>query len=254
MPLGRSERFSIPRLQPPPLNAHYEGEYADREIRWRRLGAVDKVENIVSLLGPRAAEVRSVLEAGCGTGAVIATLSRHLDADEFTGVDMADPNLHADPLVAETGVRLLRSDGERLPFEDGSVDLVYASHVLEHVEDERGFLRELARVASKYVIVEVPCELTLLTSTGKLQHTLTTLGHINSFTPHSFALTLATSGLEVLDLRVFDHSEAVQAFYSSPLKGKLKRAIRSGLLNLHPGLAVKLFSYHCGALCDVRAK
>jgi len=62
--------------------------------------------------------------------------------------------------------------------------------VLEHVEDERGFLREMARVARKYIVVDVPCELTLLTTSGKLQNTLT-IGHINSYTPQSFALTLA---------------------------------------------------------------
>jgi ubiquinone/menaquinone biosynthesis C-methylase UbiE len=252
MVLARSERLKIPALRPPLLNAHYEGEYDERAMRWRRLCAIDKAENIVRLLGPRAGEVRTVLEAGCGTGAVVATLTRYLAADEFIGVDMADPNLHADPLVAETGVRLVQSDGASLPFEDASIDLVYASHVLEHVEDERGFLRELARVARKYVVVEVPCELTLQTNAGRLQHSLTTLGHINSFTPHSFALTLATSGLDVIDLQLFDHSVAVQGFEGSPLKGRLKRAIRSGLLNLHPGIAAKLFSYHCGALCDVR--
>ena len=132
-------------------------------------------------------------------------------------------------------------------------EAAFVIDMLEHVEDERGFLRELARVARKYVVVEVPCELTLQTTTGKIQSNLTALGHINSFTPHSFALTLATSGLEVADLQVFDHSEAIQIFRSSPLKGKLKRAIRTGLLKLHPGLAAKIFYYHCGALCDVRA-
>lgn len=222
-------------------------------MEWRRLNAIDKAENIARLLGPRRDEVRSVLEAGCGTGAVLATLSRYLPGAEFVGVDMADPNLHADPMVTQSGVRLVQGDGARLPFEDDSFDLVYASHVLEHVEDERGFLRELTRVARKYVVVEVPCELTLQTTAGKIQSNLTTLGHINSFTPHSFALTLATSGLEVADLQVFDHSEAIQAFNTGPLKGKLKRAIRTGMLKLHPGLAAKIFCYHCGALCDVRA-
>jgi ubiquinone/menaquinone biosynthesis C-methylase UbiE len=252
MRLARSERFDMPALRPPPLNAHHEGRYDEREMEWRRLNAIDKAENIARLLGPRRDELDSVLEAGCGTGVVLAMLRGHLPAAEFVGVDMADPDLHTDPMVAETGIRLVRSDGTRLPFEDGSFDLVYASHVLEHVEDERGFLRELARVARKYVVVEVPCELTLQTTIGTIQHNLTTLGHINSFTPHAFALTLATSGLEVAELRLFDHSEAVQAFHASPLKGKLKRAIRTGMLKLHPGLAAKIFVYHCGALCDVR--
>ena len=74
-------------------------------------------------------------------------------------------------------------------------------------------------------------------------------GHINAYTPESFSLTLATSGLDVLDLRCFDHSVAVHAFHTSTLKGYLKRALRSTLLSVSENLAPKVFTYHCGALC-----
>lgn len=37
-------------------------------------------------------------------------------------------------------------DGVRLPFEDKSFDFVCATHILEHVLNERRFLQELGRV------------------------------------------------------------------------------------------------------------
>jgi hypothetical protein len=37
-------------------------------------------------------------------------------------------------------------DGKRLPFEDGTVDTVFASHVLEHVHDPKMILRDWFRV------------------------------------------------------------------------------------------------------------
>jgi SAM-dependent methyltransferase len=37
-------------------------------------------------------------------------------------------------------------DGRRLPFDDGSVDTVFASHVLEHVDDAKSALRDWFRV------------------------------------------------------------------------------------------------------------
>lgn len=37
-------------------------------------------------------------------------------------------------------------DLTKLPFEDGSYDVVYASHVLEHIQDDRQALREVRRV------------------------------------------------------------------------------------------------------------
>jgi SAM-dependent methyltransferase len=43
------------------------------------------------------------------------------------------------------GVDLL-SDIQRLPFADGSFDLIWCQHVLTHVPDDRASLRELARV------------------------------------------------------------------------------------------------------------
>jgi hypothetical protein len=56
----------------PLFNQYYEGEYSDREIEWRRVCAIDKVSNILALLGGQ--QVQSVLEVGCGTGAVLAEL------------------------------------------------------------------------------------------------------------------------------------------------------------------------------------
>lgn len=40
----------------------------------------------------------------------------------------------------------VQADLRQLPFDDGSYDFVYASHVLEHVDDDRRALAEIARV------------------------------------------------------------------------------------------------------------
>lgn len=49
----------------------------------------------------------------------------------------------------------VRADGRRLPFCDGSFDLVYCNSVLEHLPDERSreaMAREIARVGSGYCV------------------------------------------------------------------------------------------------------
>jgi SAM-dependent methyltransferase len=228
----------------PQYNQHYEGGYTDRGIEWRRLCAIDKVSNIKALLTEK---VQSVLEVGCGTGAVLAELGRRGVGTNHEGVDLAAPDAHVDP--GATHLSLKEYDGEKLPCPANHFDLVYASHVVEHVPHPRLFLSEIARVTKRLVYLEVPCELHLRTRHSDIQNTLK-IGHINSFSPESFALLCQTAGLKVLDIRLFDHSLGVHAFHTSRVRGVVKMKMRRSLLSMNPILASRLFTYHCGALCE----
>ena len=46
-------------------------------------------------------------------------------------------------------------ENKDLPFEDNQFDFVYASHVIEHVEDVSHFIKELQRI-SKLGYIELP--------------------------------------------------------------------------------------------------
>jgi SAM-dependent methyltransferase len=225
------------------FNKHYEGHYSESALEWRRLGAVDKANNLERLLAGR--QVDSVLEVGCGTGAVLANIAARGIGRKHTGVDLADPNMHADPRTL--GLDLRAYDGARLPFEDCSFDLVYATHVVEHVPDPRGFLAELARVSRGLIYVEVPCELHARVTRRALQAALDT-GHINAYSPEYFLVLLQTTGMEVVDLELFDHSLAVHCYGSSTFKARLRMLLRRWLLQINPILASRFFCYHCGAL------
>ena len=230
-------------------NAHYEGVYSAQERDWRRVCAVDKADHIAGLLGAAAARVGNVLEVGCGTGAVLARLSAIGVGRDFTGIDVIDPatNLEIDG-AASAPFRWSSYDGATIPFADGSFDLVYASHVLEHVPEPRALLYELARVSRDFIYVEVPCELHARTSRRALQSTLD-IGHINFYTPDTFRLLLETVGLKVKDFGTWDHSLPVHAFHSSRMKGLAKSIVRKSLLTVSPGVATRLATYHCGAIC-----
>lgn len=230
-------------------NAHYEGVYSAQERGWRRVCAVDKADHIAGLLGPSAAKVGNVLEVGCGTGAVLARLSAIGIGRDFTGIDVIDPatNLEIDGAAA-VPFRWSSYDGATIPFADRSFDLVYASHVLEHVPEPRAFLHELARVARTFVYVEVPCELHARTNRRALQSTLD-IGHINFYTTDTFRLVLETAGLHVTGFGTYDHSLQVHAFQSSRVRGLAKSIVRKSLLSVSPAFATRLATYHCGALC-----
>ena len=231
-----------------PHNAHYEGRYSSREMEWRRICAIDKVNNLQAVLGNTCVE--TVLEVGCGTGAVLSELRGRGVGFRHVGIDMTDPHIHAEPDSRD--LTLMLYDGVKLPFEDASFDLVYASHVVEHVPDPRGFISELSRVSKKAIYIEIPCEQHCRTTRATLQNTVA-IGHINVYSPESFCLLLQTSGLIVENLQLFDHSLAVHSFHDGMrMKGRLKKMVRGAILGFSPTLASRIFTYHCGTLCLAR--
>ncbi len=227
----------------PPYNEHYVGAYDERGLQWRRIGAADKARNIAQLLGPRT--LGPVLEVGCETGAVLAALQTRGIGAAFAGIDLADPDPHRDPAAGSFDLRAY--DWVSLPFLYQSFDLVYATHVLEHVSEPRALLAEMLRVTRDLIYLEVPCELHARTSVKELQRSLN-IGYINAYTPESFQLLIETSGIEVLEFGVFEHSLDLHRFGSSEVKARLKHAIRKHLLTLNSALATRVFTYHCGAL------
>jgi SAM-dependent methyltransferase len=228
-----------------PFNEHCAGIYnREREIEWRRIGAIDKVSNIQSLL--RTEKVQSVLEVGCGTGAVLSELARRGIGTSHKGIDLTTPGTHVDP--ASKDLSLSEYDGTNIPFPDGTYDFVYASHVVEHVLNPRGFILEISRVAKRLVYLEVPCELHARTRHSDMQTSLDT-GHINSYSPESFSLLCQSSGLTILDSTLFDHSLDVHKFHTSYARAVIKMRIRRALLSANPILASRIFTYHFGVLC-----
>jgi SAM-dependent methyltransferase len=240
MPKGT---FVVPDLQDLYSRPH------DAEFKmWREHGARYKAENILALTKEFRSEITSVLEVGCGTGDVLIELCRRELGERLVGIEIGiNPGGENKNLSRERPV-IHAYDGKRIPYPDDSFDLVYATHVLEHVLDERGFLSELKRVSKMFIVVEVPCELHLRTTYQTLQTTLN-IGHINAYTPESFALTLETSGLTVARIETFEPGPFLSGGSGRQLKQKAKSALRRAVLSVSPYLAHRIFSYHVAALC-----
>jgi ubiquinone/menaquinone biosynthesis C-methylase UbiE len=239
----------------PSLAKLYSKQYDARMIEWRRLGAIDKAENIERVLSRSRLSANRVLEIGAGTGEVLRQLARRNVGVEFHGIEIGtERSKPREEVVSGKPIILSGYDGKTAPFDAGTFDFVYATHVLEHVTDERQFLSELRRLSSGSVYVEVPLELNLRTSFSALQRTLN-IGHINSYCLESFILTLETSGLEVIDFEIFDQRFAAYRFVDGTFKSALKWGLRYALLRLlGPHVAQKLTTYQCGALCRARSQ
>jgi len=104
--------------------------------------------------------VHSALDVGCGDGRISNGL-RQLCA--VVSVDLSEPAL------LNVGGLAVRASASRLPFPDGSFDLVCCTEVLEHLTDDdyAATLSELKRVTSHYVLLSVPADENLFDESAK---------------------------------------------------------------------------------------
>jgi SAM-dependent methyltransferase len=95
-----------------------------------------------------------VLDVGCGLGLMHRYLVKTFG--QITGVDVAPETVEM-AKKANPAVRYQSYDGENLPFEDGSFDLVFAVCVLHHVPPSKlqRFADEMARVTAKGGMVAI---------------------------------------------------------------------------------------------------
>jgi SAM-dependent methyltransferase len=90
--------------------------------------------------------IHRALDFGSGDGYFSYNLPKHLPIEQVVSVDILDR-------PASLVVPILY-DGRNLPFEDRSFDLVYAIDVLHHCSDPLAALADMARCASRYLILK----------------------------------------------------------------------------------------------------
>lgn len=87
-----------------------------------------------------------ILDLGCGKNALGYAPLRETSNAEVFHVDISKNAYHLE----------VCSDAHHLPFKDKSFDVVYASHILEHLDSPLKGLSEMKRVSKNFVIIRVP--------------------------------------------------------------------------------------------------
>lgn len=87
-----------------------------------------------------------VLDAGCGTGAVISLLHKKYPGKHFTGIDLSDKMIEVAARKGISGVTFVQGDCEELPFLDGSFDAVLCSMSFHHYPNPERFFANVCRV------------------------------------------------------------------------------------------------------------
>jgi len=132
-----------------------EVERRARQSLGRGHGAIHAM--VARLLAQRG--VAGILaDVGCGAGDLARALDRRFAA--VIGVDA----VRYDGLPPEVTFMAADLDAGRLPLDDASVDVAAAVEVIEHLENPRAFVGELARVTRPggWIVVTTPNQLSAL--------------------------------------------------------------------------------------------
>lgn len=144
-----------------------------------------------------------MLDVGCGDGRHIAAAARR--GCFAVGVDYDASELRkARARLGLLPVDLIVADASRLPFRDGAFDAVICTETLEHLPDDRGAMREIARLlrGGGLLLGAVPSHFTeMLFWRLSWGYWHTPGGHVRIYRPRSLATALARSGLRIDDVR-----------------------------------------------------
>jgi SAM-dependent methyltransferase len=237
------------------LREFYEAGYtqsdaaeAERLGRWRELGARSKAAHVRALCARAGLKPRSLVEIGCGDGALLAQLRGF--AAVMDGFELSAPAAELARRAVPEARRIEAYDGDLVPAEDASYDLAILSHVLEHVPDPLPLLTEAARIAG-HVLVEVPLEHNRSARRPAKRKLAEAAGHLHAYSRTSLHAQLRTAGLaprhDLSDPLPYEH----HAFFSTPVKAAVKHTVRATAHRLAPRAAERLFTVHYAVLASV---
>lgn len=223
--------------------------------RWRALGAVTKADHVARLLEQAGvADLHAVAEVGCGDGSVLAELGRRGIGDSRVGYDISSSAVElAGGQPGVTAAQLF--DGERIPAEDRAYDLVIATHVLEHVPVPQPLVGELARVARKALVVEVPLERNLSAHRPAARAASQAAGHLHDFDRSQVRQMLEQAGWPVRGELLDPLPRAVHAFgadsAAARARGWAKWMVRRALAAV-PAVGERLITLHYALIATPR--
>jgi SAM-dependent methyltransferase len=158
-------------------------DYGPQHLHKKRL--------ILKLLQPL--QFKSALDIGCGSGTNLLAISQNFNNIDMMGVDVSTSAIEAarrkfDTLHLKARFGLLDLINQSLPEQ---FDLVLCCDVLEHIEDDRKAISNLAKMTGKYLLVSSP--------RGRMRPSERHIGHVRNYRFQEMIDKLREAGMEVVD-------------------------------------------------------
>jgi 2-polyprenyl-3-methyl-5-hydroxy-6-metoxy-1,4-benzoquinol methylase len=151
------------------------------------------------------ARPQSLLDVGCGEGVLVHRWALSMPQARLVGIDLEEESIQAGWAEHEApNLEYRTMPAEDLPFAENEFELASAIEVLEHVPDPEHTLAEMARCASRHLLVSVPREplwrMLNMARGAYIGQLGNTPGHLTHWSKRSFTKMLARHG-EVVEAR-----------------------------------------------------
>lgn len=140
-----------------------------------------------------------VLDVGCGKCEYLKHIHGFRPDLELFGVDVGDVNTFIPEYVS-----FVNASGDKMPFENETMDFIICLHVLEHVQDPSVMIKEFYRTLNKNapLFLETPYFTTLFVPDG-VGNFWSDPTHIRPFTRTSFSRLLLASSFRIESIKVW---------------------------------------------------
>lgn len=207
------------------MSTYTDGSYLAKNPSWHAEDAPWKLAHILRALHQARTENFSrVLDAGCGSGAIIKTWASQMPHVQFTGWDISPQALALAVPNKPSNVQF--ASGAVPPA--GPFDLTLAIDVIEHLDNPGAWLNQVAACAPMLVL-HVPLDLSVRSFLFPqlLERERQSVGHIHFFTARSLKRFLRQQNYEILSFH-YTNKYVERPPRLTRLKSQIGMIIRKG--------------------------
>ena len=211
----------------------------------------EKLHHLLRLVNFDGYRGRRVLEVGCGAGVDLARFAKGgasvVGVDlSSSAIDLARANFEQQGLTGDFRV----ADGEALPFEDNSFDLVFAHGVVQYTADPKRLVEECRRVLKPggEAVFQVYNRVSWLNALSKVMKV--GLEHDDAPVLLKFSIgefKALVSGFR--EVRIVPERFPVRSRLHGGWKGAVYNGVFVGTFNALPKSLVQRFGWHLLAFC-----
>lgn len=226
-----------------------DGTYLADHADWHEDRSAWKAEQVVRIMERNAISPETIVDIGCGAGAILRAMSKRWPQAECLGIDPSPDAIALAETSPEKGMTTFRVG--LVSDLDSRFDVALALDVFEHVDDYLGFLRTLKDEVDRCVF-HIPLDLTVLNllRSKPLKRKRSIQGHLHYFNRQTALETLEEVGFTVVD------SFYTASHFAGPGRSiaDMIRAIpRRALFRIQPDFTANLLGgYSLCVLADTR--